>query len=220
MVRILSTFTILLLVAVPAWGAASYSVRGDYVEARTADVYTGPCIANGEVNLTGKEAIMAWRVADGSWQGVPLDGLSVVAVVKSSSTLGDVTAQSPSAQSVIVVDQKANAAQKQALVNLAKSMAGDLLEDVVWVQQRPIEFKTGGHGEATVEAGELASLETRCMNANDQLCGNEDVYYPPLTQVSHPMAAFTLVNSFHGNGLNTTWNNRYKRSAFIATFAR
>ncbi len=219
MFRILSALTIVLLVAVPAW-AASYSVRGDYVEARTADVYTGPCVANGEVNLAGKEAILAWRVTEGQWDGVPLRGLSVVAVVKSSSTLGDVTAQSPSAQSVIVVDQKANAAQKQALVNLAKSMAGDLLEEVVWVQQRPIEFKTGGHGEASVEAGELASLATRCLNHADMLCGNEDVYYPPLTEVARPVAAFTLVNSFHGEGLNTTWSNGFKRSAFVAAFAR
>ncbi len=219
MFKTLSTLTILLLVAVPAWGA-SYSVRGDYVEARTADVYTGPCVANGEMNLAGKEAIMAWRVADGMWGGVPLNGLSVVAVVKSSSTLGDVTAESPSAQSVIVVDQKANAAQKEALVSLAKSMAGDLLQDVVWVQQRPIEFKTGGHGETTVQAGELASLETRCMSQTDQLCGNEDVYYPPLTQVAQPMAAFTLANAFHGSGLNTTWSNADKRSAFVATFTR
>ncbi len=219
MFRTLSTLTILLLIAAPAW-AASYSVRGDYVEARTADVYTGPCVANGEVNLTGKEAIMAWHVSEGGWDGVPLNGLSVVAVVKASSTLGDVTASPLPAQSVIVVDQKANAAQKQALVDLAKSMAGGLLEDVVWVQQRPIEFKTGGHGETSVQAGELASLQTRCMNHMDQLCGNEDVYYPPLTQVSQPMPAFTLVNSFHGDGLNTTWSNAYKRNAFVATFVR
>lgn len=219
MSRYLSTLTILFLICVPAW-AASYSVRGDYVEARTADVFTGPCVANGEVNLTGKEAIMAWRVADGGWDGVPLSGLSVVAVVKSNSTLGDVTANSRSSQSVIVVDEKANAAQKQALVNMAKSLGGDLLEDIVWVQQRPIEFKTVAHGETVVQAGELASLETRCMNHGDQMCGNEDVYYPPLTQVSQAMPAFTLANSFQGNGLNTTWSNAYKRSAFVATFSR
>ncbi len=219
MFRTLSTLIILLVIGVPAWGASD-SVRGDYVEARTADVYTGPCVANGEVNLTGKEAIMAWRVSEGEWNGVALNGLSVVAVVKANSTLGDVTADSLSAQSVIVVDQKANAAQKQALVNLAKTLGGDLLEDVLWVQQRPIEFKTGGHGEASVQAGELASLQTRCMNHQDQLCGNEDVYYPPLTEVSHPMPAFTLANSFQGDGLNTTWSNAYKRSAFVATFTR
>jgi len=28
-------------------------IRGDYVELRTADVYTGPCFANGEVRFPG-----------------------------------------------------------------------------------------------------------------------------------------------------------------------
>jgi len=219
MFRALSTLAILLLLAVPAWGA-SYSVRGDYVEARTADVYTGPCVANGEVNLAGKEAIMAWRVAEGEWNGVDLNGLSVVAVVRANSTLGDVTADPLPAQSVIVVDQRANAAQKQALVSLAKTLGNGLLDDVLWVQQRPIDFKTGGHGEASVQAGELASVETRCMSTADHLCGNEDVYYPPLTEVAKPVPAFTLANSFTGEGLNTTWSNAYKRSAFVATFAR
>jgi len=219
MFRLLSTLTIVLFLAAPVWGA-SYSIRGDYVEARTADVYTGACVANGEVNLTGKEAIMAWRVAEGEWNGVDLEGLSVVAVVRANSTLGDVTADPLPAQSVIVVDGKANAAQKEALVQLAKSLGGELLQDVLWVQERAIAFSTGGHGEAKVEAGELASLSTRCMSEGDHLCGNEDVYYPPLTKVSGAVPAYTLVNAFRGNGLNTTWNSAYKRNAFVATFAR
>jgi hypothetical protein len=103
---------------------------------------------------------------------------------------------------------------------MARTLGGELLDDVLWVQQRTIDFKTGGHGEASVQAGELAGLETRCLTAADHLCGNEDVYYPPLTEVSKPVAAYTLVNAFKGDGLNTTWSNGYKRSAFIGTFAR
>jgi len=219
MSRFLSILTIACVIVLPAWGA-SFSIRGDYVEARTADVYTGPCIANGEVNLTGKEAIMAWHVAEGEWEGVALDGLSVVAVVRANSTLGDVTADPLPAESVIVVDAKADATQQQALVEMAKSLGGELLQDVLWVQQRPIEFSVGGHGEAVVKAGELATISTRCMGQGDHLCGNEDVYYPPLTQVSGPVPAFTLVNEFRGKGLNTTWNSAYKRNAFVATFVR
>ena len=41
-------------------------VRGSYIETRTADVYTGQCFANGEVNLTGNEAIMAWQIDRGT----------------------------------------------------------------------------------------------------------------------------------------------------------
>src|SRR6201981_3574699 len=64
-------------------------IRGDYIETRSADVYTGQCFANGEVNLVGKEAILAWHVQSGTWNGVPLDGLTVAAAVRAKSTLGD-----------------------------------------------------------------------------------------------------------------------------------
>ncbi len=200
--------------------AGNISISGDYVEARTADVYTGACVANGEMNLAGKEAILAWRVRDGKWQGVDVSGLSVVAVVRANATLGDVFNSPLPARSVIVVDRGANPEQRDALVNMAKDLGGDLLSDVLWVQARDIQFETGGHGEATVKAGELAALETRCMSQADHLCGNEDVYYPPLTKVAGAMPAYTVENSFKGDGLDTTWSLGHKRNAFIGTFAR
>src|SRR5450755_5078566 len=64
-------------------------IRGDYLETRSADVYTGQCFANGEVNLVGDEAILAWHVQNGSWNGVSLDGLTVAAAVRAHGTLGD-----------------------------------------------------------------------------------------------------------------------------------
>src|ERR1700688_3032672 len=69
--------------------APAPGISGDYLEARTADVYTGPCFANSEMDLAGKQAVVAWHVREGAWQGVPLGGLSVVAAVRSSATLGD-----------------------------------------------------------------------------------------------------------------------------------
>ena len=42
--------------------AAAQQIRGDYLETRSADVYTGQCFANGEVNLVGNEAILAWQI--------------------------------------------------------------------------------------------------------------------------------------------------------------
>jgi hypothetical protein len=50
-------------------------VRGDYLESRTCDVYTGPCFANGEVGISGREAVLAWRLESGSWEGVDVTGL-------------------------------------------------------------------------------------------------------------------------------------------------
>ena len=63
-----------------AAAAGSNNVRGEYIEARTADVYTGACFANSEVGNTGDVAVMGWRVGKGSFNGVTLDGLNVVAV--------------------------------------------------------------------------------------------------------------------------------------------
>src|SRR5437879_3668775 len=49
--------------------ASAQQIRGDYLETRSADVYTGQCFANGEVNLVGNEAILAWHEQSGSWDG-------------------------------------------------------------------------------------------------------------------------------------------------------
>src|SRR5260370_42373472 len=70
----------------------STHVRGEYIEARSADVYTGPCFANAEVGLTGDLAVMGWKIDQGSFQGVNLDGLSVMGVIPARNTLGYVTA--------------------------------------------------------------------------------------------------------------------------------
>jgi ATP-dependent DNA ligase len=69
--------------------AATWQIRGQYLEARTCDVFTGPCFANGEMGMAGKEAVLGWKVSDGSWNGVPLSGLTVALVLKGDNTLGD-----------------------------------------------------------------------------------------------------------------------------------
>ena len=38
-------------------------IHGNYIEARTADVFTGPCVANGEAEQVGREAIFGWNIA-------------------------------------------------------------------------------------------------------------------------------------------------------------
>ena len=215
---------VLLLAALPA-----SAISGDYLEARTSDVYTGPCFANGEVNLAGREAVVAWRVSEGSWNGVPVDGLAVVAAVRASATLGDPFGHPYPAQAVVVVDERATPEQKDALVGFAHEMAGDLLGNVVSVTQAPIEMAVvgGGHehghhvgGNAILKAGDLVELRTRGLNHGDHLCGNEEVYYPPLTPVEDAVPAVTLAHAFRGKGLGMTWSSPDKRSAFVARFSR
>ena len=151
----------LAVLLVPVAVSANGGIRGDYLEIRTSDVYTGPCFANAEVNLTGREAVIAWKVREGSWQGVNLAGLTVVAVVKAKSTLGDPYANPYPARSVIIVDAKAEAQQERALVDFARSAGGELLANVVKVRKATIETDfSGEEGYASVKAGELVDLKT------------------------------------------------------------
>ena len=197
------------------------ALKGDYLEARSADVYTGPCFAMSEVGLTGQEAILAWKVREGDWKGVPLSGLMVVAVVRANATLGDPYHDPYPARSVLIVDSRASSQQRTALAAFAESMAGKLLNHVVRIETAPIQM-TVEHGDmpgaAKLVAGNFARIETRSLCQGDHLCGNESVYYPPLVALADSMPAFTLDSSFSGKGLGEVWNNVDKRSAFVGSF--
>ena len=215
-----------LVLCASAFGAGfptHNSVSGNYVEARTADVYTGPCFANSEEGLIGNLAVLGWNISKGSWDGVSLAGLSVVGVVDAKHTLGDIHNDVNPAKAVLIVDEKANPEQRLALQNFAKHMGGSLFSDVVRVAYAPIGLSFAKNSihtmQASLTAGDLAKIETRALEEGDEICHNEAVWYPPLTTVNHAMPAYALANDFKGEGLGTTWSSPYKRSAFVASFS-
>jgi hypothetical protein len=209
----------ILILALAAAPAAA--VSGHYLEARTSDVYTGPCFANAEVGLAGKEAILAWRVTEGAWQGAELAGLSVVAVVAADATFGDPFGGPLSPEAVVLVDERADAAQRRALVDLARELSGELLADVRSVEAAPIELEVGERsGHARLAAGRVAALATRGLTHADHLCGNETVYYDPLSPTDGATPAVTLEHRYTGDELGKTWSSPGKRSAFVGTFHR
>jgi hypothetical protein len=211
----------LLTVALLAVGANPNPVEitGQYVEARTCDVWTGPCFANADFNLSGKNAVMAWRVDRGSVGAVKLDGLSVVAVIRASDTLG--LEQTGPAKVVLIVDSKATTEQQAALVALAKKQGGALLGNVLAVQTAPIDLtvcECKGETCAVVTAG-AARVKTRCLDqAHDRACGNETAFYPPLAQGVHARPAGALENVWNGSGLGLTWGDFDRRGAYVGTF--
>jgi len=205
-----------------AAGLPVRNISGNYMEARTADTYTGPCFANGEVDINGKEAVFGWKINNGSWKGVNLQGLGIVGVVRTAHTLGDITRPVNPANAVLIVDQRANPEQREALVAFARSQAPDLLNHVVKVTSAAVDLviENGNihGGAARLTAGSLAEVRTRGLTEADHLCGNEDIFYPPLTKLEHVMPAYALENSYQGDALNETWNVRFRRSGFIGTF--
>ena len=194
------------------------TVTGDYVETRSAEVYAGPCLANSEVNLAGDQATLSWRVREGSWDGVPLDGLGVVAVVKARATIGDPYSNPYPAKAVLIVDARATAEQRRALESLARAKGGRLLENIVAVETAPISLEERRHGSVALTVGDLVRIETRPMKEGDHLCGNEDICYLPMAKLDHSMPVFTLRDEFNGKGLGVTWKISGKSSAYVGSF--
>lgn len=199
--------------------AGSAGIEGNYLEVRSCDVYTAACHANAEIGLTGEEATMAWQVTRGSFDGVDLSGLSVVASIRTDATLTNVERESFTGRGIVIVDEKASPSQRDALVAFARDRAGSLLSEVIRVDAAPIQMTMGEeHGVAFLRAGDLAVIQTRCIVAGDKHCGNDHAYYPPLTKVDNPTVAYTQRDMFMGDGLGVTWDDTDRRSAYIATF--
>lgn len=199
-------------------------IRGDYLEARSCDVYTGPCFANAEMDLAGKEATIAWRVDEGTWQGVQLDGLCAVLVVVADKTLGDTGVfpmKARQTQSVLLLDDKSSARQREALQAFVKAHAGVLAQNIVRVETVPIQLEQDHvSGIASLQAGTLACIKTRGIKQGDCVCTNEQIFYKPLAKVYDYQPAYTLTHAYLGTGLGINWENHGQRSAFLATFRR
>ena len=212
----LSALALLSILALAPAG----EITGQYVEARTCDVYTGPCFANADSGLAGRHAVLAWKIDKGSVNGAKLDGLSVVAVVAARDTLG--LTQILPGKAVVIVDEKATSAQKAALVELAKNEAGALLENVVKVESAPVDVSIchcEGNACAKVSAGK-AKVETRCLNQkHDKACGNESAYYPPLAKGVKATPAMAVEHSFTGSEFNETWRDGERRGAYVGSFS-
>jgi hypothetical protein len=206
----------LILCAAPVSAAG---LTGKYIEARTCDIWTGPCYANAEMNLTGKHAVIGWTIDKGAFDKVNLDGLGVVAIVAAHDTLG--LKQTGKAKSVLIVDSRATAAQREALISLAKKQGGDLTANVVHVDSAPINLTIcpcDENGCAVLKAGQ-AKIETRCLNTHDKVCGNEHAFYPPLTKDVKVTPAMAVETSYQGKGIGAKWSESNRRGVYLGSFA-
>lgn len=220
MVRMLSLSALAIVFAATAsLASAAEGISGTYLETRTCQVYTGPCFANGEMGVTGQDAIMAWNIEEGKQQGVDLAGLNVVVVVNASNTLGHFGMKGLNVKSVILVDDKANAVQRKALIEFAKKNSGKAGQSVVRIDSKPIKMSLDTlELNAKLEAGKEVKIVTRKARLGDCICSNESAFYPPLAKVEHYAPGVTLEGYFKGRGLGSRWSTPDARSAYMATF--
>ena len=194
------------------------SVSGAYVEARTAEVFTGGCIMGSEAETTGKQAVLAWKVDRGSFNGVSLDGLSVVAAVVGDRNLGiqEIGGGKAATRSAMYVDSRANAAQQIALVAMATELSKGIVGTIVQVTPAPIQF-ADSEKNIHVATGPVA-LDVNKHITHDPSCGAMQ-WFHPLASVDDATIGVAEKNAFSGTSLGSKWSDPNKRSAFFGTFA-
>ena len=194
------------------------AVTGAYVEARTAEVFTGGCIMGSEAETVGRQAVLAWKIDRGQFNGVGLDGLSMVAALAGDRNLGiaEIGGGKPAVKSAVFVDQRANPAQQIALVALAHELSNGLVGTIVNVTPAPIEFSDRG-GEIQVSAPNV-SLDVSKHMTHDPTCGAMQ-WFHPLAAVDHAEMGLTAEHAFSGAGLGTKWSDPNRRSSFFGTFS-
>lgn len=194
--------------------AENVSVRGEYVEVRTASVFAGACHYNGEVVTTGRDAMMAWNVTAGKWNGVDLAGVRAMAIVNSTSNLSE---QNATRQSEIIIDSTASQSQAQAMLGALKEKYAASLGNVVAVRNAPVSFE---HKDRTYKvSAEDATINVEAM-PNDLCCKMPNlVWYTPLVGLENRKVGYTRKAAYAGHKVSDPWSRSGENSAFYGTFA-
>lgn len=194
--------------------AENVSLRGDYVEVRTASVFAGACHYNGEVVTTGRDAMMAWNVTSGKWQGVDLSGVRALAIITSDANLSENNA---ARSAEIIIDSSASQAQSQALLNALKTKYAATLGNVVTVRNAPIKFDHRGRTYAV--AADDATINVEAM-PNDLCCKMPNlVWYSPLVGLENRKVGYTVKATYSGKTVTTPWSRSGENSAFYGSFS-
>lgn len=194
--------------------AENTSVKGDYVEVRTASVFAGACHFNGEVTTAGREAIMAWSFSSGSWNGTDLTGLRAIAVVSSDENLENASA---ARRSEIILDGSASHDQKVAILNALKAKYAATLGEIASVRSAPITFKHEGKSYQVASAEAAINVEAM---PNDLCCKMPNlVWYNPLVQLGQRKVGYTLKAEYAGHLIGDNWEREGENSAFYGSFS-
>jgi hypothetical protein len=219
--RIAATLALTVLMAPAVYAGDRGRLTGEYVEARTAEVFAGGCIMNSEAETAGRQAVLAWRIATGEFEGVPLDGLAVAAAVVGDRNLGmrEMGGEEPTAvRAIITVDDRANDAQRAALTRLVNELTGNLITQIVRVDAAPVRFSTSS-SHIDVRVSDALALSVSKTMTHDPSCGAMQWFKPFSSRLIDPAMGTAETHAFSGNGLGSKWSAPNKRSAFWGTFS-
>ena len=205
----------LLLTVAGAFATQPETVQGEYLEARSVSVYVGACHYGAEYVEGGREATLVWNIRQGSWKGVSLEGLTVVAVVTAKNNLAVDTS---TRRSVLYFDAKTTSEQRTSLIDLMTTKRGELLGEVVSTEIAPITFTKEGV-KYDLRVGKVLTLSVSrypCQNCTQP----HQIWYKPLEQLDTPIVGKSTSYSYQDKILSVTWNcGQDTNNVFVGSFA-
>ena len=205
----------LLLTVAGAFATQPETVQGEYLEARSVSVYVGACHYGAEYVEGGREATLVWNIRQGSWKGVSLEGLTVVAVVTAKNNLAVDTS---TRRSVLYFDAKTTSEQRTSLIDLMTTKRGELLGEVVSTESAPITFTKEGV-KYDLRVGKVLTLSVSrypCQNCTQP----HQIWYKPLEQLDTPIVGKSTSYSYQDKILSVTWNyGEDTNNVFVGSFA-
>lgn len=205
----------LLLTVTGALATQPETVQGEYLEARSASVYVGACHYGAEYVEGGREATLVWNIRQGTWKGVSLDGLTIVAVVTAKNNLAIDT---DTRRSVLYLDKKATSEQRTALTDLMTTKRSQLLGEIVSTENAPITFTKEGV-KYDLRVGEVLTLSVSrypCQNCTQP----HQIWYKPLEQIDTPIVGKSTGYCYQDKILSVTWNcGEDTNNVFVGDFA-
>jgi hypothetical protein len=204
-----------LLLTVGVGAYANPTLSGEYIEARTLNVYTGACHANGESVTAGREAMMIWNVQNGAYNGVELGGVRAMAVVAGD---GNLAWGSANRRAVLYVDEKATDAQRAAIVAALKERYASQMGPVIGVKTAPIEFSRNGL-EYTIRVPNVAYLKTTRYGCEHCVMPHM-VWYEPFIPLKSSLVAKASLSEFKGvSELGVNWRRADENSSYVGEFS-
>ena len=202
-----------------------WTMLGEYMESCNCD-YLCPCVytnPQGPVTYDHCTAALVFRIDAGSYGDTKLDGLSFALVIRSGKVMADGNWVFAG-----VVDERADAAQRQALAAIVGGEAGgppgfireNLVSDFRGIAYKPIEFNLDGLKRSAV-IPDVVSFEIEAVVSRNRT--GEPLY---IDNTAHPAGrrlALARAKRFrmHGFGLDVDFvgkgnNGHYARFAWAA----
>lgn len=190
-------------------------VAGQYLEDRAMRVYACPCEWSTDWAHRGREAVLAWNIEVGSFDGVPLAGLRIAAVL-----VGDFALTEPDSRrrSALYVDAAAPAHQRDAGLLWLRSTYSALLGTVVATHALPIRF-TSDPEASSLAVGSILSLRMRRTHLPEDAESWAELIHDPFIRLASPTVATTLHVSYSGPELNIRWvRNENTMTGYFGAF--